>query len=142
MAKSKNPVGRPRTTAPSVKDCEALGKEYIQWLGDNLGAVHHTEFYSIHKHILTSDWDSIRDCPEFRPYYEQARFILAKRHMTGFVKEGIAHRFLRLYLGDLKQSENEDKAYDAQLKIQEQEAEAMNLFKLKQKIEAGEITQQ
>lgn len=141
--KEKRPVGHPRKTMWPVDKTIALGKEYIKWLGENRDCVHHTEFYSIYKHILRSEWDCIRDAPEFKPYYEQARNILAKRHMQGAVKEGIAHRFLRLYLSDLREAEDKNKAYEASLKIKEAEAEAKpkTLADLKKDLETGGLSQ-
>jgi hypothetical protein len=113
------PVGAPRTISPSPDQCRALGEEYIAWLRKNPDAVHHTEWYSIHKMMLRSEWETLVDRQEFVPYYQTARNIFAARHMKGAVKEGIAHRFLRLYLPDLVKAENEQKAYESSLRVQE-----------------------
>lgn len=137
----KHPGGRPRTITPPKDYIIQLGEEYLEWLEEHPEAVHHTEFYSIEKRILRDQWDDICETQEFKGYYEQARNILAKRHMTGAVKEGIAHRFLRLYLKDLRDEENADKVFESNLRTKQAEAEALNLAKLSKQIQSGEIGQ-
>lgn len=104
--KNKDP-GRPRTTTPEPPELIKLGEEMVRWFEEHPDAVHYTEWFSIHKGILISEWDDMCHKPEFRVYYERVRMILASRHMKGAVKEGIAHRFLGMYLGDLKEHEIE-----------------------------------
>src|SRR5580692_3721348 len=101
------PAGAPRTVTPEKEELIKLGEEMIQWIKNNPDAVHYTEWYSIEKGILKKHWDDMCLKEEFWAYYEMARNIFASRHMKGAVSDGIAHRFLGMYLGDLRKHEKE-----------------------------------
>lgn len=123
------PGGAPRTVIPPKEELIELGIEMIQWLKNNPDAVHYTEWYSIEKGILKKHWDDMCLKPEFWAYYEQARNILASRHMKGAVNEGIAHRYLGMYHGDLRKFERE--------KTEEKLADEKELARYKAEIDAN-----
>ncbi|WP_042892925.1 hypothetical protein [Anaplasma marginale] len=64
--------------------------------------------------------ESLKITPEFLPYYEKARTLLSKYFVgsgqNSYIKEGIAHRFLRHYCYD-DVAEEEDKHLEFQAKL-------------------------
>lgn len=105
------PAGRPRTVSPSPEECELLGQELLEWATEQTGEFRFrfSQWYSQKKHILRKEWKKIIETPEFRPYYEEVQSIFATKCLNDYVKEGFAHRYLRLYDRDLVEDEN-DKA--------------------------------
>ena len=63
------PGGRPRTSTPPPDECEALGKEMLEWVVENK-PTHLSEWFSIHKMITWKVWDAMCQVKEFLPYYE------------------------------------------------------------------------
>lgn len=112
-----NPVGRPRTSSPSPEECIALGKELVNWLTEPTTEPRliFQQWYSIKKKILRKEWKTLIQSPEFLPYYEQAQSILAIKCLNGKIKEGFAHRYLRLYDRDLIECEDEHAKFKASL---------------------------
>lgn len=137
-----HPGGRPRTVSPPPDECIELGKEYIKWLLDNPEALHHTEWYSIHKQMLNSEWRTIRYAPEFLPYYEQGRHILAQRmRKAQVVREGIAHRYLSLLDCELKEHEKELVEHKANTASKAEIETQLTLAQIAKKAESGELSQ-
>ena len=48
------------------------------------------------------------DTEEFRPYYEAAQAYLAEKWIDGTINQSIAHRYLRIYDPELRESEDKD----------------------------------
>jgi len=115
----KHPGGAPRTVTPPKDELQKLGEDMVEWFLNNAEADHFTEYYSIHKGILRKDWNSLREKPEFTPYYEKCRNIILKRLKAGSVKEGIAHRYLSLVDTELRDHERSIKIEDAEIKAKE-----------------------
>ena len=107
--------GRPRTVSPEPKEMIALGEEMINWLKLHPEALHLSEWYSLEKHYLFSEWDTMSKRPEFVPYYERAMFIIGKKYLdkTSNVREGASHRWQRLYFKDLRKLEDDDSNAEA-----------------------------
>jgi len=109
--KKKSNAGRPRTVSPPEKDLIALGKEMVAWVKDNEQKVLHiSEWYCIHKEILTSVWETMIKRPEFVSYYEQALKIIGKKYLDkdSNVREGVSQRWQRSYFKDLRKEEDQD----------------------------------
>jgi hypothetical protein len=108
--------GRPRTTCPPPEELIKLGKELVQWATEETDELRcrFPQFYSLKKGILASVWDLIIDKPEFSLYYEQARIALSRRFIDGSVNQSIAHRFLPIYIPEIRKMER---------KIKEEEVE-------------------
>lgn len=114
-----NPVGAPRTTCPSIEECVELGKDLVKWATEETKELR-TAFcfwYSLKHGFLRSDWKLMKQKKEFRPYYEQARAALAKKMHTQELEKGMSHRYIRMYDRDLEEDENEQKKFDASLKL-------------------------
>ena len=113
-----NNGGAPRTLSPTPEECIKLGKELQKWaLEEDVDDPHLTfsEWYSIEKFILREKWKALIKCPEFRPYYEQAQALLAKRCKNGTMEKSFGQRYIRLYDRDLTEEENETFAFKAEL---------------------------
>ena len=120
-AKKKNPVGAPRTVSFSPKEMIALGEEMIDWVKKNPAILHLSEWYTIEKRFTYNQWKTFIQCKEFFPYYEQALKIVGRKYLdkSSNVRDSISHRWLRIYFGDLRQTEDEDAKFNAALKAQE-----------------------
>ena len=114
-------AGRPRTISPSPEECELLGQELLQWATEQTEEFRFRfpQWYSEKKHILRKQWKKIIETPEFRPYYEKVQSIFATKCLTDYVKEGFAHRYLRLYDRELVEDENEKARYLSDLRKSE-----------------------
>jgi hypothetical protein len=117
-------MARHRKVTPSPEEVIEIGKELVEWAKvedkDNPRLMF-AEFYSGVKHILRREWKALLKLDEFAPYYEQAQQILAKRCIDGTMEKSFGHRFLRLYNREVVDAENEEKAYNYQLKRKEEE---------------------
>jgi len=106
------PVGRPRTAIPEKKELIELGKDLVSWAstfpekGQPI-RVRYCDWYT-DRGFIRKQWEEFRDKPEFAWYYEKARSILALRYIDGTVNQSIAHRYLRIYDPELRDSENKD----------------------------------
>jgi len=111
-------AGRPRTVSLPYDEMIELGKEMIKWLKDHPETLHLCEWYSIHKEFTDKQWDAMQQMPEFLPYYERAIKIVGLKYINkdSKVRDGISHRWQRIYFKDLKKQEDEDKKYEASLK--------------------------
>lgn len=117
--------GRPRTTTPEKEDLIALGEELLAWATEEIPdsekpyRFRFAQWYSLKKGILSKEWDLMLQKEEFRVYYEQAQTALANRITDTTLREGIAHRFLRVYAPEVKREENEQEQFKSELKKQE-----------------------
>jgi len=104
-------MGIHRSLSPSDDELDALGQELIAWCLEvpKKGEEKHAllpQWYSVKKHILRDTWKAIIKQPVFRPYYEEAQVLLGMKLIQGSVKEGFAHRFLRLYHADVREDDD------------------------------------
>ena len=126
-----NPVGRPRTSSPSPQERIKIGEELIRWVkeeNENNPHLLFSEFYSLHMHILRKDWKLIIEREEFKPYYEQAQAVLAKRCMDGTMEKSFGQRFIRLYSRELTEEENETAKYNSDLRKAEIQSDKESSF--------------
>lgn len=96
---------RTRIMAPSDEELLKLGEDLLIW-ANKPDSLFMAQFYSCEKHILRKDWKNIIQRMPFVPYYEEAQIIIGTRHLTGALKEGIAHRFIRLYHHDVREDDD------------------------------------
>lgn len=107
--------GRPREFTLPKDQLIELGKEMLDWVQKN-DPLHLSQWYTIEKDIIYLEWKQMINKPEFRPYYEKCMRIIGMKYIDQEqkrIKDGVAHRFLRLYFRDLR--ELEDQALDDEL---------------------------
>lgn len=111
------PAGRPRTISLSPEEMEELGLEMVEWVKKN-DPLHLSQWYCIEKGYTDKEWDTMHVCPEFFPYYEQALKIVGLKYLdkNSNVRDGIAHRWMRVYFKDFRDREDEKAKFDADLK--------------------------
>lgn len=116
--------GRPRTVSPSPKECIELGKDLEKWSTEKtkefrclLG-----QWWCLKKGLLRSEWNTLKQCPQFLPYYEKAQQAMAVKCLNGTIKEGFAHRYIRLYDRELVEDENEKAKHLSDLRKSENTA--------------------
>lgn len=103
---------RPRTHIPEKEELIELGKDLVSWAskqskkGDPL-RVRFCDWYT-DQGFIRRQWEGFKDLPEFAWYYEKARSLMAGRYIDGTVNQSIAHRYLRIYDPELRDSENVD----------------------------------
>ena len=105
------PAGRPRTTSFSVEEMIALGEEMVAYVKENQKTILHlSEWYTIEKGFIYSEWKAFIQKPEFLPYYEQALKIVGLKYVNknSNVRDSISQRWQRIYFGDLRDQEDKD----------------------------------
>jgi hypothetical protein len=119
---------RPRTTTPPPEEMILLGEEMIKWIEEKK-PLHITEWYSIEKRITRNVWDTMRAAKEFAHYYEIALDMIGRQYLdkTSNVRDGISHRWQRVYYKDLKKEENEQLMLEADLKKASDKENSINL---------------
>lgn len=100
-------MARPRSVSLPPEEMINLGKEMVEWVIRN-NPIHIKQWYSIEKGFLFSEWDTMQQCPEFFPYYEQAMNLVSLNYINGTINPSIAQRFMRIYFKDVRLQENED----------------------------------
>ena len=110
-----NKGGRPRTNSPPPEELEALGIEMVEWVRENK-PTHLSEWYSLQKMIVWKIWNSMIECKEFCPYYEQALNMVELNARNGTLHHSIAQRFLSLYHRDLRKFEREEAKFQQEIK--------------------------
>jgi hypothetical protein len=108
----KMPAGRPRTSSPEKEELIELGKDLVEWASekkkkDDPIRVRFCDWYT-DRGFIRKQWEDFRDKPEFSWYYEKARSLMALRYVDGTVNQSIAHRYLRIYDPEMKDSEDSD----------------------------------
>lgn len=129
--------GRPRTAIPQKEELIELGKDLVEWAsaqhkkGEPI-RVRFCNWYT-DRGFIRKQWEEFRDKPEFTWYYEKARSLMAIRYTDGTVNASIAHRYLRIYDPELRDSENLDLDADAARKASalKSETKAIEEEKLK-----------
>lgn len=111
-------AGRPRTVSPDPEKCVELGKDLVNWATEPteewrclLG-----QWWSLKQKMIRNDWNSLKQAPEFLPYYEQAQQALAVKAVNGTMEKSFGQRYIRLYDRELVDAENEKAKFDAALK--------------------------
>lgn len=129
--------GRPRTSSPEKKELIELGKDLVAWASEQTDKekplrARFCDWYTDRGYIR-KQWEDFRIKPEFSWYYERARTLLGRRYIDGTVNQSIAHRYLRIYDPELRDSENDDAEADVKRKAAalKNETKAMEEEKLK-----------
>lgn len=119
-----HPGGRPRTVCPEHDELVELGKDLLQWATEETNELRcrFCQWYSLKHMILGRVWDLMIEKAEFHGYYESARAALAQRYMNGAVNPSIAHRFVRIYMPEVKRDEEEKARFEAELKAKVEES--------------------
>lgn len=117
-----HPGGAPRTVSPPPEEVIKLGEDLLKWMSEktNEKRTVWALWYTSHW-LLEKDWKNLKQRPEFVPYYERARALMANKLHNDVLEKGIAHRYLRLYDRELCAHEDEDKRYEYELKKQVQD---------------------
>lgn len=111
-------AGRPRTTSFVPEEMIKLGEEMIEWVREN-DPLHLSQWYTIEKGFIYEEWKSFIKRPEFIPYYQRALKMVGVKYLDGGskrIKDGISHRWQRVYFKDLKDQEDEDAKEEADRK--------------------------
>ena len=115
--------GAPRTTTPSPEICDELGKDLIEWAsyqeqeGEKKRLLFSQWYCNKHK-MIRHEWKALIKLPQFAPYYEQAKSLMALKSIDGTMEKTFGHRYLRLYDQGLKEHEDEDKKNEAEMRQQ------------------------
>lgn len=136
-------MGIHRSVSYSKEEMIALGKEMVTWVIKH-EPLHLSHWYTIHKGFIYNQWKAFLQCPEFIPFYEKALKLVGMHYLDGKsnrVKEGISQRWLRVYFKDLREEEDETAAYNASLRKEVAQQEAMNLVTLAKMAAEGKISQ-
>lgn len=117
------PAGAPRTVSFSVDEMIELGEEMVEWVTIN-NPLHLSEWYTIEKMFTYKQWKTFIQRDEFVPYYERSLKIVGRNYLskTSDVEPSIKQRWQRVYFADIKEQENEDKEFEANLDKQVQES--------------------
>lgn len=117
--------GRPRTTSFSPEEMVKLGEQMVEFVSDPKNKVLHlSEWYTVEMFFTYNEWKQFINKPEFYPYYEKALKIIGKKYIdkTSNVRDGISHRWQRVYFKDLKEEEDSTSVFLSELqKAQAQE---------------------
>ncbi len=136
----KNKRGAPRTVTPEPDELIKLGQEMVAWVKEH-NPLHLNMWFSVEKGILWETFKAYIQKPEFLPYYEQARALVAKNYMNGTVNPSIAHRFIRIYCKDVKEEENEQLELQHKLKTQADKLEKSEDYKIAEQLNKDLIKQ-
>lgn len=131
------PGGRPRSAIPEKAELIKLGESLVEWAtkqtkkGEPL-RVRFCDWYT-DLGFIRKQWEHMREKPEFQWYYEKARSLLGLRYIDGTVNQSIAHRYLRMYDPELRDSEDRDSDAEVARKAAalKNEAKAIEEEKLK-----------
>jgi hypothetical protein len=131
------PSGRLRTVSfPDDKMIE-LGKEMVDFVRKHKNTILHlSEWYTIEKGFTYNQWKTFIQREVFIPYYEQALKIVGLKYVdkNSNVRDGISHRWQRIYFRDLKESEDKDADDNELRKATALKSEARAIEQEKQKV--------
>ena len=115
-----NRVGRPRTVSFEPDEMIKLGEEMVNWCLENK-PMHLSQWWSIKKDIDDHDWETMKRAPEFLRYYAKSMRIIGMAYIDKDSKVDcrIKDRWQRVYFKDLKNQEDEDAKFKAQLANQD-----------------------
>jgi hypothetical protein len=105
------PSGAPRTVSFPDDEMIAMGKEMVEYVKKNKKTILHlSEWYTIEKGFTYNQWKSFLQIQVFLPYYEQALKIIGVKYVdkSSNVRDSISQRWLRVYFGDIRESEDDD----------------------------------
>lgn len=140
-----HPGGRPREVSLPPEEMIELGKEMIDWVKLNK-PLHISEFYSLEKELLYSEWETMIKRPEFVRYYERAMQLIGKQYLdkNSNVREGASQRWQRVYFKDLKREEDEkeDRKLEKEFEFKKKLLELEAMVKSKQNENVSEDIQQ
>lgn len=110
------PGGRPRTLTPPPDAVVALGVEMIKYLEAHPNTLHLSQWYLGVKMITRDRWKKLIAKEEFGVYYEKALQIVGLNYLDkdSKVRDGISHRWQRVYFPDLRDQEDRDKDADVE----------------------------
>jgi len=128
-------MARPRTITPDPEEMIKLGEEMLAWVKKNK-PLHLSAWYSIEKFIVSNVWETMKEAPEFLPYYEQAMRIIGMQYLdkTSKVRDSISQRWQRVYFKDLRKSEDQDLTEDAERKAKALKGDARATEEERQKV--------
>lgn len=111
---------RPRNVAFPKEKIIELGEEMVQWVKQN-NPLHLSQWYTIEKGFTYNEWKLIIQREEFFPYYEKALKLVGIQYLDkeSRVNPSISQRWQRVYFKDLRDQEDADKEFEADLKKQE-----------------------
>jgi hypothetical protein len=111
-------AGRPRTAVPEKDELIELGKDLVNWASEQTEELRcqYCQWYSLKHGFIKKQWEQMREKPEFQCYYEQARVCLGLKYVDGTINQSIAHRFLRVYVPEVKEQEDEDAIAESERK--------------------------
>lgn len=130
--------GRPRTSSPNKEELIELGKNLVQWASEQTTKkdplrVRFCDWYT-DQGFIRKQWEDFHNKPEFSWYYEKARSLMALRYIDGTVNQSIAHRYLRIYDPEMKDSEDNDAEVVEERKARALKGEARAAEEEKQKV--------
>lgn len=130
------PAGRPRESIPEKEEMIKLGEDLLAWASEKKKGelrCRWCEWYSRKHFFIRKQWKRMVDTEEFRPYYEAAQTFLAEKWIDGTINQSIAHRYLRIYDPELRDSEDVDSDAEVARKAAalKNEAKAIEEEKLK-----------
>lgn len=129
--------GRPRESIPDKKELIELGKDLLAWAKEKKKGelrARWCEWYACKHFLIRKQWKRMVDTEEFRPYYEAAQPHLADKWINGTINASIAHRYLRIYDPDLRESEDGDSDAEAARKASALKNEAKAIEEEKMKV--------
>lgn len=104
-------AGRPRTCVPEKEELIKLGQDLLEWASEEREdelRCRFCEWYAKKHFFIRKQWKRMLDTEEFRPYYETAQAYLSQKWIDGTINQSIAHRYLRIYDPELRESEDLD----------------------------------
>lgn len=104
-----NEGGAPRTVTPEDDELIELGEEMIRWVVEN-NPLHINQWYTLEKHMIYNEFQTIIAKPVFKRYYEKALTLIGSNYLdkNSNVRDCVVPRWQRHYFKDLKKEEDVD----------------------------------
>lgn len=108
------PPGAPRKTSFPPEEMVKLGEEMLEWIDSQEEVLHLSQWYTIEKGFLYSEWKAFIQLKEFLPYYEIALKKMGLQYIRkdSPVEPSLKQRWQRVYFKDLREQEDQDKEDD------------------------------